>query len=425
MLNRKYDKSAYILAYKEANSNTKKKVKRRINKYLSREDYTLTTLAEELESILEVKLNRKTVKILLEYFDFSEKDKNLQHSSRVKSGSISYKKKREIYCQKSVDKLLNNNGTEKQFRNEWVTFPYSYFKDTYNLSQHEVDAVREFWGIKKEKTKIVKTYLTAIDELTELGVTRDYLEKFFIEEMHSNKELDEYLSNILGWTLGEKRTKKLLKHYNLKKTKEQIKYMQGRKSRNELNESLTRLSKSGYTLKTLAKEYEDDWSLTKREILERINAPLSNEEPKFTDRWLGRHLDPLVNQVRKRIVSRSEMDFVQKLEMIIPNKEILTSVRTLISPYEVDVYIPELNVAIEFNGDYWHSDKFLIPSHEITAEEYHLKKRNLCKEKGVTLFYVWESDWNRNYIEVLLALQKTLVDNLEPDKILLKLKNGY
>lgn len=29
--------------------------------------------------------------------------------------------------------------------------------------------------------------------------------------------------------------------------------------------------------------------------------------------------------------------------------------RQLIKPYELDIVIPELHLAIEFNGSYWHS----------------------------------------------------------------------
>src|SRR5574344_1535687 len=34
--------------------------------------------------------------------------------------------------------------------------------------------------------------------------------------------------------------------------------------------------------------------------------------------------------------------------------EVITNVK-IIPPYEIDIYIPKLQIGIEFNGDYWHS----------------------------------------------------------------------
>jgi hypothetical protein len=60
--------------------------------------------------------------------------------------------------------------------------------------------------------------------------------------------------------------------------------------------------------------------------------------------------------------------------------------KSVISPYELDIYIPELNLAIEFNGLYWHSELY-------KDKNYHIDKTNLCLSKGVNLFHVWEDDW--------------------------------
>ncbi len=45
---------------------------------------------------------------------------------------------------------------------------------------------------------------------------------------------------------------------------------------------------------------------------------------------------------------------------------------------ELDVYIPELNVAIEYDGSYWHS------------KEKDLEKNKYCKENGITLYRIRE-----------------------------------
>ena len=63
--------------------------------------------------------------------------------------------------------------------------------------------------------------------------------------------------------------------------------------------------------------------------------------------------------------------------------DIVSSARNIISPYELDIYLPEYRLAIEYNGAYWHSlkDKF-----------YHLNKTILCREKNIQLFHIFEDD---------------------------------
>lgn len=55
--------------------------------------------------------------------------------------------------------------------------------------------------------------------------------------------------------------------------------------------------------------------------------------------------------------------------------------RTLIRPKEIDIYVPDHNVAIEFNGSYWHSHH---------SADYHLNKTKLCEQQGIRLIHVWE-----------------------------------
>ena len=63
--------------------------------------------------------------------------------------------------------------------------------------------------------------------------------------------------------------------------------------------------------------------------------------------------------------------------------EIITNSKDIIPPMELDIFLPTLNLAIEFNGGYWHNEKF-------KPKDYHLLKYNLCKEKDIRLISIWE-----------------------------------
>ena len=70
--------------------------------------------------------------------------------------------------------------------------------------------------------------------------------------------------------------------------------------------------------------------------------------------------------------------------------------RKVISPQELDIYIPEKNIAIEFDGLLYHSSGFSSLSQCNSLEEYptyHLEKTQACAEKNIQLFHIFESEW--------------------------------
>jgi hypothetical protein len=78
-----------------------------------------------------------------------------------------------------------------------------------------------------------------------------------------------------------------------------------------------------------------------------------------------------------------------------------TSVRNVIAPYELDFYLPELKIAVEFNGVYWHSEKH-------KDRNYHYAKWKKCQDIGVQLIQIWEDDWNQRKDIILSSLQRKL-----------------
>jgi len=68
------------------------------------------------------------------------------------------------------------------------------------------------------------------------------------------------------------------------------------------------------------------------------------------------------------------------------NIPFIKSDRSLIPPLLLDIYIPDKNLAIEFNGLYWHSEFK-------KKKGYHLNKTDRCRSNGVDLIHIWEDDW--------------------------------
>lgn len=94
--------------------------------------------------------------------------------------------------------------------------------------------------------------------------------------------------------------------------------------------------------------------------------------------------------------SRGERELGDFVESICEGFHVVQNDRTLIAPKELDVYVPSLRVAFEFNGTYWHSDERIRRTLGISAEEYHENKTSLCREAGVKLIHVAQRDWENH-----------------------------
>ena len=65
---------------------------------------------------------------------------------------------------------------------------------------------------------------------------------------------------------------------------------------------------------------------------------------------------------------------------------------------QIDIYCPEHKLAIEFNGLYWHSEKYRY-------KDYHLEKTMYCEAQGIQLIHIWEDEWVEKQ-EVVKSLLK-------------------
>lgn len=67
-------------------------------------------------------------------------------------------------------------------------------------------------------------------------------------------------------------------------------------------------------------------------------------------------------------------------------QNIQTNVKIL-DKEEADIYLPDNNLIIEFDGTYWHSDLF-------KAKNYHLNKSLLAEKLGYRLIHIYQYEWD-------------------------------
>lgn len=66
--------------------------------------------------------------------------------------------------------------------------------------------------------------------------------------------------------------------------------------------------------------------------------------------------------------------------------DIIINTKKIITPYELDIYIPEKHLAIEYNGNYYHTTQNI-------DKKAHYNKSKLCEEKGIRLIHIFEYEW--------------------------------
>lgn len=150
-----------------------------------------------------------------------------------------------------------------------------------------------------------------------------------------------------------------------------------------LNEISVLVKKEGYTL------LSDSYKNAHTKI--RLQCPNGHE---FTMLWNN-------FQQGQRCSVCSFMDGQSK-----PEKEIITHIKTIYDGViiendrsiiknpitdrmlELDIYLPEPNKAIEFNGAYWHSLDNIIKKDEM--------KKKQCQNMNISLLVIKENNWMNN-----------------------------
>ena len=146
-------------------------------------------------------------------------------------------------------------------------------------------------------------------------------------------------------------------------------------------------SQNLYSVNDLAKIFNKD-DTTIVIDLKRLNIEIIKFEKDF--RYYIKQSDlPILEEYFSKTemsgISYSEKEIVDFIKSICKD-EIIENSKKIISPKELDIYIPSKKLAIEFDGLYWHDENHIEP-------KYHLQKTMACNKKGIDLIHVFEDDW--------------------------------
>lgn len=143
-----------------------------------------------------------------------------------------------------------------------------------------------------------------------------------------------------------------------------------------------------------------------------IDSGWSNEYPfkcntcgmEFSDNLYSGHV-PICPQCFPRIKSigqKEVADFIKSLGF-----NVAVDDRTILNGLEVDIYIPEKNIGIEFDGVYWHSEMSGNKD-----RKYHVGKTDECRKSNVKLMHIFDQEWNEKQ-PIIKSILRAVLDATE------------
>lgn len=103
--------------------------------------------------------------------------------------------------------------------------------------------------------------------------------------------------------------------------------------------------------------------------------------------------------------SSGERELVEYIEEVYQG-EIRLHDRQILEGKEIDIVLPELNLAFEYNGIYWHRE-------EKIGRKAHQDKTMRCRELGIKLIHINEYDWLNNRYKIQNFVKSLICTNLD------------
>jgi len=108
---------------------------------------------------------------------------------------------------------------------------------------------------------------------------------------------------------------------------------------------------------------------------------------------------------KRRIgVSKPEKEILDFIKTIDPDVRVIMNSKTIIPPKELDLYLPDYNLAIEYNGLMFHSQgvsKHRIFNTPLRNRNEFLIKTKVCEKKGIQLLHINENEWLDDKLNII------------------------
>jgi DNA-binding CsgD family transcriptional regulator/DNA-binding Lrp family transcriptional regulator len=270
--------------------------------------------------------------------------------------------------------------------------PYDFF---YNMCIVENKGIKEIADMYHVSESTVKVQMYNVgfslrkeqDKIRQEKTTKENLEYLYYEKGMLESEIADFLN------IGRKYISKKFQEYEIYK---ESKYSHITK---EVLEDL-------YVKQNIAPCY----------IGEKFNCPPSIIQAKIQKFKLRRYktkedIEAYRASAYEKSLNTRRSKGEKEIEKLFPTP--YHNVHSIIN-LELDLWYPEKKVAIEYNGDYWHSIDFPRNS------GLHLAKLAMCNNRGIQLINIFERDWHAAKSKKLLKVHLSRILTPEKFKLIIK-----
>lgn len=231
----------------------------------------------------------------------------------------------------------------------------------------------KYHGISIGYSSHCSNYCSQIDPITKNKIKNTCLIKYGVENPYQSEEVKQKIKQTNEQRYGED---------SYLKTKECRSIIAKLSASDEIKKKIkqTKLEK--------IRQFEEENNCTLKQTLRK----------KYGQGWLKLSLEELTLNGHAHFIKNEDIPIIENYingKSTIENKiindiksyykyKIVHTDRTIIKPQELDIYIPNLKIAIEYNGIYWHSIE------HTNDKDYHLNKSLLCRKKGIRLIHIYE-----------------------------------
>lgn len=260
--------------------------------------------------------------------------------------------------------------------------------------------VENIFQLKRIQENIKQANLSkyGVENIQQLKETQEKtkqtnLDKYGVENYSQTKEFNEKFKNTC---LNKYGVDSPIKNIKIKeKIKNSINNNYKKKWSNLLNLQLDDIiiTDDIVLIKNLCKEH-NEFEISKYNL---INRSLRSDNIKYI-------CTKCYNLSESSSIKENEVRNFIENELNIKN--VIKGDRITLNGLEIDIYMPDYKLGIEFDGLYWHSDSQ-------KDENYHLNKTELCEKQGIQLLHVFEDEWmfKREIIKSIIGSKLNIVQN--------------
>jgi len=306
--------------------------------------------------------------------DTIEKRKQTKLKIYGNENYVNAEKSSQTWKNKSKEEI--DDIVTKRFDTHKEKYGVKFFTNREKFKQTSLDkyGIKYYTNRKKYKDTCIKKY--GVENTFQVQEFKDksketMLEKYGVEHPSFSDEIKNKTKNTLMNKYGVDSVTKV----------ESVKTKIKEKIFNDTMDKLNIFLKENYDSLELVK-YEDYNNIYLK--CKKCNSIFKIQKQCLKLRYLnGVDVCFNCNPIHKNfsLKEKKVVEFIKSIYFgeIIENKKV--------SDYEIDIFIPEYSLGIEFNGLYWHS--------EVKVENtYHLKKTNMCENEGIHLIHIFEDDWD-------------------------------